>query len=465
MRRWLALLLLVPATLWAQGLPRPVREALREAHVPASAVSVVVQGVDATRPVVAHRALEPMNPASVMKVVTSMAALELLGPAFRFHTDVFAHGEVHDGVLQGDLVIRGGGDPKLTYDKLWQLAHQLRARGLREIRGDVILDRSYFAPVAPDEGRFDQQPRRAYNVAPDPLLVNFEAVDFTFVPEGDRVRVIPEPDFPNVQVSSQLKIVAGACRGWRRDITYDVKDNGLAASVAFAGTYPADCGENTLPLAPLDAQRYFESAFRWVWAEAGGRLGGHFRMDAVPADAWLFYRHESEPLSVIVRDMNKYSNNVMARHLFLALSAEAHPPGEPAASAALVRDWLREQHIDDAALTLENGSGLSRDERASAMLLAQVLAAGWRSPVMPELAASFPLVGVDGTLKSHPRASQGGAHLKGGTLTAVQSAAGYVLDRSGRRWIVVMLMNHPNANAASGAIDALVDWVSSGRPR
>jgi len=256
-KRALLLALLLPSLALAQALPRPVREALRDAHVPVEAVAIVVQGVDATRPVLAHRASEPVNPASVMKIVTSVAAFDLLGPAFRFHTDVLARGELHDGVLAGDLVIRGGGDPKLTYERLWQLAHQLRARGVRDIRGDVILDRSYFAPVAPDAGRFDGEPRRAYNVVPDPLLVNFQAVDFHFVPDGERVRVVAEPDFPGLQVASRLKPAEGACGAWRRGMSYDVQESGLASTVAFTGSYPAECGERTWPLALLDPQRYF----------------------------------------------------------------------------------------------------------------------------------------------------------------------------------------------------------------
>ena len=206
MTRALLLALLVPSLAFAQALPRPVREALRQAHVPADAVAIVVLGVDATRPALAHRAAEPVNPASVMKVVTSVAAFDLLGPAFRFHTDVIARGELKEGVLAGDLVIRGGGDPKLTYEKLWLLAHRLRARGVRDIRGDVILDRSYFAPIAPDAGRFDGEPRRAYNVTPDALLVNYQAVDFRFVPDGDRVRVMPEPDFQIGRASCRERV-------------------------------------------------------------------------------------------------------------------------------------------------------------------------------------------------------------------------------------------------------------------
>jgi D-alanyl-D-alanine carboxypeptidase/D-alanyl-D-alanine-endopeptidase (penicillin-binding protein 4) len=171
-------------------------------------------------------------------------------------------------------------------------------------------------------------------------------------------------------------------------------------------------------------------------------------------------RVESEPLANLVRDMNKFSNNVMARHLFLALSAERQGTGEARASARLVREWLEARGIDAPGFAIENGSGLSRDDRITAATMASLLRNAWTSPLMPELAASMPIFGTDGTLKSRRAASAAGqAHLKGGTLTGVQSVAGYVLDRSGRRWAVVMMVNHPKANAAQPALDALVEWV------
>jgi D-alanyl-D-alanine carboxypeptidase/D-alanyl-D-alanine-endopeptidase (penicillin-binding protein 4) len=128
-----------------------------------------------------------------------------------------------------------------------------------------------------------------------------------------------------------------------------------------------------------------------------------------------------------------------------------------------VRDWLAVKRIDAPGLSMENGSGLSRDDRVSAATLAALLADAWAGPLMPEFVASLPIFGTDGTLKAREGlAASGFAHLKGGTLTGVQSMAGYVLDRAGRRWIVVMIVNHPNANAAQGALDALVDWVREG---
>jgi len=467
MRRWLAvpvaaLLLALPCAAGARDLPRAVQDALAAAHVPLDAVGAVVEPADGGAPLIAVRAEQPMNPASVMKLVTSYAALDLLGPAFTFRTDVLAAGRLENGVLDGDLVLRGGGDPELTYERLWQMAHQLRARGLREIRGNVIVDRSYFAPASYDTAAFDKEPRRAYNVPPDALLVNFGAIDFTFVPSEAGVRVVGEPDLPNVEITSRIRPVPGACGAWRRGLKYDVVEDGLIATVTFSGSYPAECGEKAWPLAIFDGARMRESAWRWVWSEAGGRFTGKVRDGATPPGARLFYRHESAPLADLLRDMNKFSNNVMARHLFLALSAEhAGGGGTAAASGAIVREWLASKGIPAAGLVVENGSGLSREERASPATFAALLRSAWASGVMPELAASLPIFAVDGTFGMRPAfAAMGRAHMKGGTLTGVQAMAGYAVDRAGRRWIVVMIVNHPNANAAQPALDALLEWVS-----
>jgi D-alanyl-D-alanine carboxypeptidase/D-alanyl-D-alanine-endopeptidase (penicillin-binding protein 4) len=463
----LAALLLPMQALAARELPAPVREALAAAGVPVSAVAAVVGPVDNAAPVVSHNEHASMNPASVMKVVTTYAALDLLGPAFTFRTESYVTGQLSAGVLDGNLHIRGGGDPKLTYDRVWRMARQLRGRGLREIRGDIVLDRSYFAPAVHDPGRFDSDPRRAYNAGADALLVNFNAINFRFVPEGNSVRVVAEPDLPNVEIASRLRLTSDPCVNFRRDLAHDVVEIGLLATVTFTGTYPAACGERALPLSIFDGARFTESTLRWLWTEAGGVLRGNVRAGPVPPEAQLLLRQESEPLANLVRDMNKYSSNVMARHLFLALSAEPGGfGGELAASARIVAAWLRGRRIEAPELAIENGSGLSRGERVSAATLAAILRQAWSHAVMPEMVSSLPVLAVDGTLKSRrARGAAGHAHLKGGTLTDVQSVAGYVLDHEGRRWIVVMMINHARAGAAQGALDALVEWAyeSAGR--
>jgi D-alanyl-D-alanine carboxypeptidase/D-alanyl-D-alanine-endopeptidase (penicillin-binding protein 4) len=461
LRRLLALLLVaLPLCAAERDLPAPVRDALARAGVPASAVGAVVVPVDRGEALVSLNADEPMNPASAMKLVTAYAALDLLGAAFTFHTDFLATGELASGVLEGDLVIRGGGDPKLTADRLWLALHELRSRGVREIAGDIVIDRSYFAVAAHDPGRFDNDPRRAYNVGPDAFLVNFHAVEFRFVPDGNTVRVFAQPDMPNLEITSRVRAVPGPCGWWRENLKHDFIENGLIATVGFSGAYPAACGENSWALAPFDSAGFAESVLRWTWSEAGGKLRGKVRAGPVPAGARLLFRVESEPLANIVRDMNKFSNNVIARHLFLALSAERQGPGDTRASAQAVREWLQSRGLDAPGFTIENGAGLSRDDRITAGTLAALLRNAWASALMPELAASMPIFATDGTLKSRRAAGAAGqAHLKGGTLTGVQSMAGYVLDRSGRRWAVVMMVNHPRANATQPALDALVEWV------
>ena len=456
--RWFLVFFAFPAC--AAQLPDTVRAALARAGVPPDAASIVVEPVVSGPVMVSHRADAPMNPASTMKLVTSFAALDLLGPAFTFRTDFLLQGTLDAGSLDGNLVIRGGGDPKLTYDRLWQAAHQLRARGLREIKGDVVVDRRYFAPLVHDPGKFDGDSRRAYNVGPDAFLVNFQAVNYTVVPDGASARVTIEPELPNLQVLSSIAVVPGPCDDWRRNLKVEFDEKGLIGTATIRGNFPAECGEKTWPLAFLDGPRYSESVWRWVWSEAGGVLRGKVRAGATPADARLFYRHESEPLSSLVRDMNKFSNNVMATQIFLALSAERGGPGEMGASEKVVREWMNARAIDATGFSIENGSGLSRTDRITAASLAQLLRTAWSSPAMPEIAASLPIFAVDGTLKLRkPGSAAGQAHRKGGTLTGVQSMAGYVLDARGRRWVVVMILNHPNANAAQPALDALVEWV------
>lgn len=467
MRRELAAALLAIALPAAADLPPAVKAVLSRAGVPASAVSALVVPLDGGAPAVSHNATAPMNPASVMKLITGYAALDLLGPAFTFRTDVLLTAEPQAGVLEGDLYIRAGGDPKLTYERVWQMLQQVRGRGIREIRGDVVVDRRYFAPAGHDPAGFDADPRRAYNVGADAFLVNFNAVIFRFVPDAAGVRVVAEPELPNVEIVSRLKPTNDSCVNYRAGLTHDVVDRGLLVTVSFGGNYPIACGERAWPLSVLDNARFGESHVRWLWSAVGGVLRGRVRDGPVPDGARLLHRHDSEPLANLVRDMNKHSNNVMARHIFLALSAEPlGRDGEARASAQRLAEWLRARRIAAPELVVENGSGLSRNERASVATLAAVLKSAWTSALMPEVVSSLPILGVDGTLKSRVGgASAKQAHLKGGTLADVQSIAGYVLDRNGRRWSVAMTINHPRAGAAQPALDALVEWTHQAAAR
>jgi D-alanyl-D-alanine carboxypeptidase/D-alanyl-D-alanine-endopeptidase (penicillin-binding protein 4) len=397
---------------------------------------------------------KPLNPASTMKIVTTYAALELLGPAYRWKTEVYQDGN--------DLVLKGYGDPKLNQESFWMLLRALRGRGLRELRGDVVLDRTFFAPA--QLAAFDNDTFRPYNVTPDPLLVNFRSVRFVFVVEGERVRVFAEPPMPGLEIINSLRPAGGPCpdgtRAFRETVVASFQSRPPRAS--FTGVYPTACAERELNVALHDSQDYFAGILRQLWSEMGGTWSGSLREGTASSAARLVYVHESESLSEAVRDINKYSNNVMARQLFLTLAAElAGPPARADEAAKVVKQWLASKKISAPELVLENGSGLSRVERISAAHLGALLASAWRSPVMPELMASLPLVAADGTMRKRLVGQRvaGNAHIKTGLLSDARAIAGFVLDRNGKRHAVVMLINHPRAHEAEAAADALVEWT------
>jgi serine-type D-Ala-D-Ala carboxypeptidase/endopeptidase (penicillin-binding protein 4) len=449
-----------------RGVPREVADALRAASVPLSSVAIVVQEVGAPRASLSLNAGEAFNPASVMKLFTTLAALELLGPAYHWKTEAYADGTLRDGVLEGNLVLKGFGDPRLDYESFWMLLRELRGRGLREIRGDLVLDRSFFAPDEGAPGDFDGEALRPYNVLPDALLVHYRSLRFLFLPEADRDRVgvwvMPRP--PGMEVSSHLKLTAGPCLDGRafRTLLAPTFDAGPPPRVSFDGRYPIACGEKELNVALLPPDAQVAGVLGELWKEMGGTWAGRVREGTVPDGARLLLEHESPPLAEIVHGINKFSNNVMARQLFLTLaSAENDPPLRLYQSRQVLRHWLNLKGIAAPELAIDNGSGLSRTDRVSAGSLAELLQAAWRSPVMPEFLSSLPLAAIDGTMKKRliGEPVAGRAHVKTGLLSDARSMAGYVLDAKGRRQVVVMLMNHPNAPDAEEANDALLRWV------
>ena len=467
-RQSLLFLLLSAACLLAQAqstLPASVNQALAAAKIPAASVAVMVQEVGVHHEILKSNAAAPMNPASVMKLVTTYAALEQLGPAYRWKTEAYITGALQDGVLEGDLFLKGGGDPKLDLEAFTRLVRALRGKGLREIRGNLVLDRSRFERNSSDAGGFDGDPFRPYNVQPDALLVNYKTIRFVFVAEPERaaVRVYAEPKPPSLEVVNMLKLSEGACPEGSafRELLKPTFES-ARQRVTFSGQFPLSCGEKDLNVALLEPNDQVAGVMRQFWQESGGTWNGTARDGPVPPGARLLHAMDSAPLAEIVRDTNKFSNNIMARHLFLALGAEsAGAPANTQKSVAAVRNWLAARKISVPELVMENGSGLSRNERISAGNLAALLQAAWKSPVMPEFISSMPIAGTDGTMRRRVKGEgiSGQAHIKTGLLSDVRAMAGYVLDRSGHRVVVVMIVNHPAAHQGQPAMDALLRWV------
>ncbi|MBE7367356.1 D-alanyl-D-alanine carboxypeptidase/D-alanyl-D-alanine-endopeptidase [Ramlibacter sp. HM2] len=449
------LLALAAASAGAQRLPPEVEAALAEAGLPREAVTLLVAPAEGGTPRLAHRADVPVNPASITKLTTTYAALELLGPTFSWSTPVYFDGPVRDGVLYGNLVIKGQGDPKLVIERLWLLLRRVQAAGVRSIAGDIVLDRSAFAVPARDPAAFDGEPLRPYNVGPDALLVNFKTVTLTFTPEAGTARVRAEPALADVQWPATVPLAGGECGDWITPLQADFRN---PAQVRFGGAFRASCGERVWQLAFPDAGGYAARAVAATWRDIGGQLRGGVREGLAPAGVAPAFEFASPPLAEVVRDINKFSNNVMAQQLFLTLSLQLRGSGTLEGSRELLRTWWRDRFGGEPPVT-DNGSGLSRTESISARQLAQMLQGAWASPLMPDLVASLPALGLDGTLRRQ-RQNVGLAHLKTGSLNEVTGVAGYVHGPGGRRYVLVAIANHRKAGAVRPAIQALVEWAA-----
>ncbi len=447
-----------PLACLAQALPLEVESALARARLPPDALAVlVVEAGGKAAPRLSHRAGEPVNPASLAKLATTFAGLELLGPAFTWATPVYLDGAVREGVLQGNLYIKGQGDPKLVAERLWLLLRRVQGLGVRVIAGDIVLDRTAFEAFSQHPGDFDGEPLRPYNAAPDALLLNFRSLVMTFTPLGGQAQLHVEPPLAGLQRPYSVPVTAGECGDWRGALRADFSD---PSQIRFGGGYPAACGERSWPIAFADPAAFAGRAVAGLWQHMGGSLRGQVREGQVPLGLAPAFEMQSPALAEVVRDINKFSNNVMAQQLFLTLSLQQHGSGTRQGSRELMRQWWLARFGGVEAPLFDNGSGLSRDERITAQQLAQLLQAAWASPLMPDLMASLPLAGVDGTLRRSRANAPGLAHLKTGSLRDVRGVAGYVHAASGKRYVLVAIANHPQAAGARAAIEALIDWTA-----
>jgi D-alanyl-D-alanine carboxypeptidase/D-alanyl-D-alanine-endopeptidase (penicillin-binding protein 4) len=467
--RWLSLLILLclgAGTAAAQALPEPIQRIVSGHDLKADSLGLLVRAVNADVPIVSHFAQTPFNPASTIKLLTTWVGLATLGPTYSWPTEIYFLGDLNDGQLDGDLGIKGYGDPYLVTEEFWKLLAALRRNGLEEISGDLLIDGSYFEPGDGDPGAFDRQPFRTYNVLPHALLVNFKAVRFRFLEDmlGRGVRISADPWPSNLEIENRLELVDGRCRGFQAGVSFDLLDAESGRTVVFSGEFPAACSPYSLSRSVLQHESYAFGLFETLWSQLGGEFHGGLRQGVIgeglePALTW-----RSRPLAEIIRSINKFSNNVMTRQLLYTLAAqELEQPGTEAGGIAVIESYLSRLGLNTDSLTLDNGAGLSRRTRISAELLANVLITAVNSPHGPEYLASLSLGGLDGTTRGRFRRSgaAGSMHVKTGRLDNVSALAGYVHAASGETYVVVSMLNAPDAHRGPGEElqEALVRWV------
>lgn len=464
---FLALLCVLTSLNAKADLPESVVSSLKKEGIPVDAVSIYVQPLadspsNLTAPLISHQAQKALNPASTMKLLTSIAALELLGPAYRWKTEVYFDGKLQNGVLDGNIYLKGYGDPHLMASDMWRLVTQIKQAGVKQVEGDLILDDSFFASKSTDPSGFDGDGARAYNATPSAMMTNLKMASFRFSSDETQIKISADPDLSEIQIKNQLKVTKGDCSNWRNRLTYEVSSQKPQSEVIFSGVFPENCSEKYMELLALDPTDLSFHLFKKLLREQGGNITGRGKTASVPVSATKLFQFDSQTLADLLSDINKWSNNLMARQLLLTIGAESQgAPGTEEKGSAAIKTWLVSKSLNFDELVIENGSGLSRTERISAQHMGELLTSAFYSPIMPELMASLPILAVDGSMLKRMKDSpaKGSAHLKTGTIEGVFAVSGYILSKSGKRYVMVFMINHAKAAQTKPAQDALIDWV------
>lgn len=391
-------------------------------------------------------------PASTMKIVTSAAALRSLGPTWRFHTALLRDGEVNDeGVLEGNLYVRGTGDPTLVVEKLWKLLVDLEVEGVVEINGDIVLDDTYFSdgPLIPGWGKtVDIANGPAYFAPVGALSLNHNALSIVIAPAaevGAAARLQLETPSSLVTFDNQLTTVASGKRGWVR-IERDADAKTGTTLFTVEGEVPHGSEVQRHYRAVAQPRAWFASVLSDLLAARGVKYTGRIVAGSTPPEAEEVVRLWSPPLHEILNHTNKYSSNFMAEHVLKAMGAEVKgAPGTAEKGLDVVREYFDALGIPRGEYTVVNGSGLSREARLRPSHLNAVLLDMHHEPLLqPEFESMLSVGGRDGTLRRRFDEDDELGRVRGktGSLNGVYCLTAYVRARSGDTYAVTMLVNN-----------------------
>ncbi len=449
------------------ALPGEISRLLAHHGIPDSAVSLVIREAESDSEIISFNGDVPRNPASVIKLLTTIAALELLGPTYQWQTRYLLDGPVAaDGTLRGNLVMQGGGDPFLTVDRFWSHVLAIRERGIHHIEGNLIIDNSLFNIPPHDRGAFDGQSQRLYNVGPDAALTNFSATRFVLEPMDGRINVFADPPLANLDIDNRLTPAKGKCNSRNAGWSFGIQRKNGRIQASFSGKYRSRCGTHSISRSIVSNQEYTYQLFRYLWESMGGSLKGGYRLGTAPETAQELVNVPSRTLAENIASINKYSNNVMARQLLLTIGNEWHvDPAQDtrAAGVEAILEWLDNVGVQTSGLVIDNGAGLSRISRTSASQIAELLGVAWRSNWQPEFMSSLSLAALDGTMRKRLRKSNlaGRARIKTGLINGVRSMAGYVHSANHTHYTVTMLIDSKKVNYWNGnqIQDAVLEWI------
>jgi len=409
-----------------------------------------------------HNSQSLFNSASLVKIITTFMAIDKLGPNFKWQSDFYHSGEIVEGILEGDLIFKGRGDASFSVNDLERMIVRLRQLGIYKINGDLVIDPTYFGSM-PQEKNFDNDPLRAYNVLPDAVSIQANTINFKFEVIDNEIKIFKDPDLEILEVVNQISLTKEKCRNWKSKITYDLSKEKDMQKIIFGGSISRDCESKEIDLYAINDDIYFLENFKKLWLSSGGVFEGNLKLaNEDKSSTASLVSHFSAPLSELIRDINKYSLNLMSRNLMLTMLAEDKmmPASEDGVNQ-FIHEWFSLKGFNDAGLLIDNGAGLSRKIKVSAIQLSELLHAIYIHPLMPEIIASFPISAIDGTLEKRMLYSPVNArgHFKTGSLKDVNAMAGFFLNNQNEMIMFIFLMNDQRAGLSTSLQEKLIEKI------
>lgn len=485
--RWLSVGTLLAGVLFAQSalanLPDNIRQKVHALNLSDDELSIWVKPLDGMAPVISHHANTLRVPASTQKLITTLVALDSLGPDYHWYTHIYKKGVVVAGTLYGDIVIKGTGDPSLTHERLKALLEHLPAVGIHHIKGDILLDNGAFWGVNFDVNAFDGQGLRAYNAAPNALLINFGTLQVDIVPSGTyhattqtdktgqpvhvfvptdnrKASLAIKPALADFVAPSSLGAVDGGCQ---REPHLTLSANELKVT----GVISAMCGHYSQWLTFANGNNFVLKAIKGTYQKLNPSFAGNVKfINSEQMSLGLpIISYPSRNLAWQIYDINQYSNNVMTEQVALSLPlAIGEQVSTYPKTFAFIQAWWQ-AHLTSPPPIMSRASGLCRDCQVSPSAMGELLEFAYRQPYFSTFKNSLPIAGRTGTMAklayrnpNHPAIER--AFIKTGTLDDVVSMAGYVMDSQGHWHVVVGMINAPHASGR-GAVSVLDELLAT----
>jgi D-alanyl-D-alanine carboxypeptidase/D-alanyl-D-alanine-endopeptidase (penicillin-binding protein 4) len=441
-------------------LPAKIQEFIAKDKIKAENLSIYIAETKTGKVVARYLENKRRKPASVIKLATTYSALLELGENFRWPTSLFYTGSFKSGVISGDLIVKAFGDPTLSCKDVADIAKRLKKIGLKEIKGDIVIDRSFFKVGNKITSGFDKNRFSEYNAMPDAIMFDDHLCKIIVDPKKGKVyKSVPDSSY---KVVNSIKLTNKACKreiSWPKLAIRDIKQK---TTLYLSGTVSKKCPPISIRKVLSHPYYTFFYAFVDALKRENIKFSKGLRLAKVPKKAKALMVHHSRPLIQIIAKTNKKSNNLYARHIFLLLGAKKFgPPATEPKGAKAVKKILGARGVLGSETILDNGCGLSRKSRTTVKAMYKLLQDAHKT-YGEKWMNTLSIAGKDGTIRRRFKRgpAKGKAWMKTGTLKDAKNIAGYVKGKSGKLYTVVIFYNDVRRWLGVQIQNQIIEWIA-----